>query len=496
MAEPLTLTGFSRLVAAGTPLLFIAGTSEERCETLLERAAGQAIKGLPAPRVWTCTTGFTGIAETLEPLAAVTWAANQEGPGLYLFKDLHRFWEDDPRLQRTLQNFARGRRTAGKTLVVFAGRPEIPAALRRDFVLLEQPLPDREELQGWLESQRQRDPFLARILAEAADPTALVLAAQGLELRDLEQALRLGRVTRDADLATVVAALYRAKGQVLGRTGIMEFVENDVEPGQVGGMEVLKDWMAKRERAFGMAGLSSGAHLPKGVLLMGVSGCGKSLFVKAIAARWHLPLVRLDMATVYAGTFGSPETSLREACRIAETLAPCVLWIDEIEAGISSQGFKAEGGAASRVLGYFLTWMQEKRAAVFVAATANAIEMLPAELLRKGRFDEIFYLALPGLGEREEIFRIHLHKRGFDPEQFQLSMFAHGSKGFSGAEIEQVVASASFEALALQRPMVQQDIMEALGRTVPLSVTMSEQIKKIEAWAFKRAVPASRTAER
>jgi len=173
-----------------------------------------------------------------------------------------------------------------------------------------------------------------------------------------------------------------------------------------------------------------------------------------------------------------------------------VLWIDEIEAGITTQGFKAEGGATSRVLGYFLTWMQEKRHPVFVAATANAIEMLPAEILRKGRFDEIFYVALPALAEREDIFRIHLAKRDLDPAAFDCRMLAHSTKGFSGAEIEQAVVSASFEALAQERPLSQRDLTEAVSRTVPLSVTMAEQIKKIEAWAFKRAVPASGAPER
>ncbi|AMV71471.1 AAA family ATPase [Desulfuromonas carbonis] len=495
MSEILTLAGFCRLVAAGTPLLHICGPSEERCEALLQRASRQAIKGLPELRVWSCSDGFSGVAGSEEPLAGVRWAIEQEGPGLFLFKDLEYFW-DDPKIQRLLKDFAHGRRLSGKSLVFFSGRPSVPDGLEREVTLLEQRLPDREELQAWLEAHRERDPLLGRLLAEAGDPTPLLLAAQGLEVRDLEQALRLGRVSKGAGLADLVAALHRAKHQVIARTGIMEAVDNDLNPDQVGGMDALKGWMDKRERAFGLAGLTAGTNLPKGVLLMGISGCGKSLFVKAIAARWHLPLLRLDMATVYAGTFGSPETSLRRACLIAESLAPCVLWIDEIEAGISSQGFKAEGGAASRVLGYFLTWMQEKSAPVFVAATANAIEMLPAELLRKGRFDEIFYLALPGLGEREEIFTIHLRRRELDPAAYQVGMLAHGSKGFSGAEIEQAVASACFEALARQRPPTQQDIMEAIGRTVPLSVTMAEQIKKIEAWAFKRAVPASKSAER
>jgi SpoVK/Ycf46/Vps4 family AAA+-type ATPase len=271
----------------------------------------------------------------------------------------------------------------------------------------------------------------------------------------------------------------------------MEFVVNDVGPDRVGGMENLKEWMARRVRAFGLEAITSGKSMPKGVLMMGVAGCGKSLFVKAIAAQWRLPLIRLDMAAVYEGTFGTPESSLRKAFRTAEAAAPCVLWIDEIEAGISTQGFKAEGGSSSRVLGSFLIWMQERRSPVFVAATANAIEMLPAEILRKGRFDEIFYVGLPDTAAREEIFRIHLKAQDKDLAPFNLPLLAGSTRGFSGAEIEQTVLSAAFGAQTERRAMIQQDVMAAISHTVPLSVTMAEQIKKIEAWAFKRAVPAS-----
>ena len=216
---------------------------------------------------------------------------------------------------------------------------------------------------------------------------------------------------------------------IIKESGIMEFVINDTGPDQLGGVENLKHWMERREKAFGLENISSGASLPKGILIMGVSGCGKSLFVKVIAANWHLPLIRLDMAAVYGGTYGSPESSLRKAFRTAEAVAPCVLWIDEIEAGISSQGFKEEGGAASRVLGSFLTWMQEKRAPVFVAATANAIEMLPAEMLRKGRFDEIFYVGLPDLRGREEIFRIHLAKQKIDLRAMDMHLLTEVTTG-------------------------------------------------------------------
>lgn len=496
MAQLLNPGAFIRQVAAGTPLLLIATSNESRSESLLRRSLQQGLKDMPEPFVWTCTGGFAGQEGTTEPQLALAWAIAQEGRGIYIFKDLHWFWQDDPIVQRLLKDFASQRRAAGKTLVLLCPKIEIPDALQPSFTVLRHALPDRGEIRGYLQAHRDKDPALGRMITSDEDLNRLTLAAQGLDLRDIDNALRLARVSREAGAEEIRSALFQDKKQLLARTGIMEFVDNDIDADQVGGMENLKHWMDKREQAFGADDLAAGKNLPKGVLMMGISGCGKSLFVKAIAARWQLPLVRLDMSTVYEGTYGSPESSLRLACTLAEALSPCVLWIDEIESGISNQGFKSEGGAASRVLGYFLTWMQEKRAPVFVAATANAIEMLPAEMLRKGRFDEIFYIALPTVEEREAIFNIHLQRRGFASTAFSPSMLAHSTKGFSGAEIEQAVAGASFEALAQGRAMNQQDIMEAIGRTVPLSVTMAEQIKKIEAWAFKRAVPASKPAGR
>ncbi len=489
-------TTFIRLVAAGTPLLLIATSNEQRSESLLGRSLQQGFKDMPEPCTWTCTNGFPGQQDTKDPLQALSWAVCQEGRGIYIFKDLHWFWQANPSIQRLLKDFAGQRRAPGKMLVLLCPKTDIPEELQPCFSILRHPLPDRAEIRGYLQAHRDKDPALGRMISSDDDLNRLTLAAQGLGLRDIDGALRLARVTPDAGAEAIRTALFQDKKQLLARTGIMEFVDNELDADQVGGMENLKHWMDKREQAFGAEKLAAGNNLPKGVLMMGISGCGKSLFVKAIAARWQLPLVRLDMATVYEGTYGSPESSLRQACTLAEALSPCVLWIDEIEAGISNQGFKSEGGAASRVLGYFLTWMQEKRTPVFVAATANAIELLPAEMLRKGRFDEIFYIALPSVEEREEIFNIHLQKRDFQPADFSPLMLAHSTKGFSGAEIEQAVTGASFEALAQGRPMSQQDLMEAIGRTVPLSVTMAEQIKKIEAWAFKRAVPASKHGRR
>lgn len=496
MKETLTITTFAQHVAAGTPLLAISTGNEQRATHLIKNATTRAIKGLTAPHIWSCTEGFNGIEATRDAAAALCWALEQQGHGVYIFLDMHWYWDDNPIIQRLLVDFAQQRSAARKCFVFLAQSIKIPTSLSSYIVHLSHPLPNAQELSNFLENNRTTDPFLDQILAQKDALRKLVIAAQGLDLIRLERALRMVKITRGQDVKEVIAALHLDKKQALQQTGIIEFVENDLDDDQVGGMDNLKHWMDKREQAFGSAELSQGTNLPRGVLLMGISGCGKSLFVKAIASRWGLPLVRLDMATIYAGTHGSPESSLHNACQLAEAMAPCVLWIDEIESGISEQGFKSGGGSSSRVLGYFLTWMQEKKSPVFVAATANAIEMLPAEVLRKGRFDEIFYIALPGLNERQEIFRIHIAGHGLDPETFDPETLAHSSKGFSGAEIEQAVASACFEALALKRPLSAKDIMEAISRTVPISVTMAEQIKKIEAWAFKRAVPASNHSER
>lgn len=491
--ENLNAQDLLRVIAAGNSLIYVVTDNERYSERIIARAAAH-VKEAGSPYVWTCTEGFSRegapFKATVEPLLALDFAIGQPGPAIFLFKDLSSFWGNNQFIIRKLKEFAV--RARSKTLIVMGEEDAVPERLREDLVILYQGIPVVAEIKAHLEFLKGRVPLLAQICA--ADPElvgSLVVAAQGLYLEDIERSIAAFNQSQLSSGSEIVRAFFETKQQIIRKSGIMEFVINDAALDQLGGMENLKHWLERREMAFGLDNISTGVKMPKGVLVMGISGCGKSLFVKVIATRWRLPLIRLDMAVVYGGVFGSPESSLRKAFRTAEAIAPCVLWIDEIEAGISSQGFKAEGGAASRVLGSFLTWMQEKSAPVFVGATANAIEMLPAEVLRKGRFDEIFYVGLPDETAREEIFRIHMKKQDINPSGIDIPLLASLAKRLSGAEIEQVVKSAAFEALADKRPIVEDDFLAALTRTVPLSVTMAEQINNIEAWAFKRAVPAS-----
>ena len=493
--EHLTQQQVVRLITTGTSFFYVITGNEHRSERLFTQVAAR-LKGMGAPFVWTCTAGLSregaALPDTSDPLKAIDFAISQPGPFLLIMKDIHSLWRDNPLLVRKLKDLASASQGKGKITVILGEDDWMPQKLREDATILTQGLPNMEEIRDFLKQVTERDQSLSK--ACAADPSLfenLAVAARGLDLVDLERAVRLLRISDASAGNDPVKALLENKRRIIQQSGIMELVVNVEGADNLGGMENLKEWLERRKSAFGLDAISSGVGLPKGVLIMGIAGCGKSLFVKTIAAEWSLPLIRLDMATVYGGMFGTPETSLRMAFSTAEAVAPCVLWIDEIEAGITSHGFKSEGGSASRVLGLFLTWMQEKREPVFVAATANAIEMLPAEVLRKGRFDEIFYVALPETPAREQIFRIHLSGKELDLSKFDIPLLAGSTRGFSGAEIEQAVNSAVFEAHANKSPMTQQDLMVMISRTVPLSITMAEQIKKIEAWAFKRAVPAS-----
>jgi SpoVK/Ycf46/Vps4 family AAA+-type ATPase len=332
------------------------------------------------------------------------------------------------------------------------------------------------------------------------DPQArekLVKAALGLTLKEAENVLARALVTRGALDAEAVKVILSEKKQLIRKSGILEYFEHEEGLENLGGMEILKDWLMKRSTAFSEKAHQFGLPSPRGILLLGVQGCGKSLAAKTVSALWRQPLLRLDMGSIFSGLVGSSEENIRRAIKTAESIAPAVLWVDEIEkafSGTQSSG-ASDGGTTSRVFATFLTWLQEKSKPVFVIATANNITQLPAELLRKGRLDEIFFVDLPDAQEREQIFRIHIAKKGRDPVLYDIPSLSAASEGFSGSEIEQAVISALYDAYDANRELAFQDLQQALLVTVPLSRTMSEPIEAMRLWAGPRARRASRGVE-
>lgn len=344
--ENLTVTGLVRLIGAGATMIYVVTDNERRTEQIATQAAAR-LKGAGSPYVWTCTEGFSRDGAVVEgiddPVAAVGFALAQPGPLLFLFKDLPWFWGDNPYLIRALKDFAM--RAKAKAIVVLGQQEGIPAALREEFVILQQGLPAMEEIKAFFEQARARDPQLAQACQERPGLlNDLVVAAQGLDLLDVERGMRGARAAGEAGGEGLVRSIFETKRAIIRTGGIMEFVANDVTPDQVGGMENLKQWMARREQAFGLEGISSGANLPKGVLMMGIAGCGKSLFVKAIAATWRLPLIRLDMAAVYDGSYGTPESSLRKAFRTAERWPPVSSGSTRSRQGSPPRGSRRKGG--------------------------------------------------------------------------------------------------------------------------------------------------------
>jgi SpoVK/Ycf46/Vps4 family AAA+-type ATPase len=324
--------------------------------------------------------------------------------------------------------------------------------------------------------------------------TRLVQACLGLTETEAGNAIAKAVVQANGALdGRAVEAVTAEKQQIIRKSGLLEFYDNSERMENVGGLDVLKEWLRKRVRAFGEEARAFGLPEPKGILLVGVQGCGKSLVARSVANTWRLPLLRLDVGRLFASLVGSSEENLRQAIRVAESISPVVLWVDEIEKGFSGVGSSnvSDAGTAARVFGSFITWLQEKQKPVFVIATANDVSQLPPELVRKGRFDEIFFVDLPSPQERVDIWRIHLLKRNRDPKEFDLGVLAMASEGLSGAEIEQAVIAGLYEAFDRGRPLEMSDLLDVLQDTVPLSRMMDEQIEGLRAWARQRARAAS-----
>jgi vesicle-fusing ATPase len=488
MVDRLLQRQLRKLLETRTPVIQVISQSEDRVESTL-KAIVAAAKGQIEYFTWSLTEGFRGpsgaIPQGADVRAALSLALEHPKPAIFLFKDLQVLMREDPWVVRRVKDIAGAFGKQAKFLTLCSPRVEVPEVLRREVYIVEQMRPTRQDL----------GELFDRVVpvGKAPDGTRelFVESGLGLEMVEAERALRRvvqgGRPLNEA----ITSEIIEEKRQAIAATGFLEFMPEVPAIEDIGGMGNLKAWLEKRRNAFSEAARKLGVTYPKGILVMGISGCGKSLFIKATASFWRIPLFKVDMARIYSGALGGPEDAFRNALKLAEELSPCVLWFDEIEAGISIAGHKAEGGPGSRILGFFLNWMQEKTSPVFVGATANAIDLLPAEVLRKGRFDEIFYISLPTKEEREDLFKVHLRRRGHDPAQYHMDFLVSGTDGFSGAEIEQAVGAACVEAMSQNKSLTEEHLVAAVSRTVPLSITMAEQIKKIESWAFKRAVPAS-----
>jgi SpoVK/Ycf46/Vps4 family AAA+-type ATPase len=492
------------LVQAQYPLIYLVTFEEERAEQTIALVARHLSKepDVKAPMrlyTWTMTRGMvefgnqgTGTQNnnTVSPEAAVEWVIRQKDPGIFIFKDLHPF-KDSPAVTRCLRDAIVALKGTRKTIVLMSPVQEIPIELEKEVVLLDFPLPDMSELDEVLSTEMNR----ARGNSISTEEREKLLkAALGLTRDEAEKVYRKARVMAKQLTAEEVDIVLSEKKQLIRRNGILEFMDVDETLDSVGGLEELKHWLKQRSDAFTERAREYGLPQPKGMLILGVPGCGKSLIAKTTSRLWGLPLLRLDLGRVYDGsTVGRSEANLRNALRTAESISPAILFIDEIDkafaGGVGSAD--SDGGTSSRIFGTFLTWMQEKTSPVFVMATANRIEKLPSEFLRKGRFDEIFFVDLPNAEERKDIFQIHLQKRRRDIERFDLEQLTKVCDGFSGAEIEQGLVSAMYEAFAQGREFTQLDIIAAIRATLPLSKTMSEQVTALRDWARQRARPAA-----
>jgi SpoVK/Ycf46/Vps4 family AAA+-type ATPase len=484
------------LIQAQYPLIYLVTAEEDRAEK--EIATISQMKHNPRKMyVWTLTHGMVEYGQarttqhnTISPEAAIEWTTRQKEPGIYVFKDLHPF-KDSAAVTRWLRDAIASFQGTNKAIVLMSPVQQVPIELEKEVVVLDFALPDLAALDRVLSGQLDRT-RQNRLSAEGREK--LLKASLGLTKDEAEKVYRKAYVKRGKITEAEVDIVLSEKKQLIRRNGILEFIEEDETIDSVGGLEELKGWLVQRSGAFSERARGYGLPQPKGMLILGVPGCGKSLIAKTTSRLWGLPLLRLDMGRVYDGSMvGRSEANLRGALKTAESISPAILFIDELDKAFAGTSGSADsdGGTSSRIFGSFLTWMQEKTSPIFVMATANRVERLPGEFLRKGRFDEIFFVDLPTQSEREAVFKIHLSKRNRDLDRFDLEQLSKVADGFSGAEIEQALIAAMYDAFAQDREFTQLDIIAAIKATLPLSRTMTEQVTALRDWARQRARPAA-----
>jgi ATP-dependent 26S proteasome regulatory subunit len=495
------LANLSRLIRAGHPLVSICTTDEPVAREL---AGAVLVQGDRPVFDWSVSKGLADaryldskpIAQTEHPAAALYHLAHLGGqPQAAIFYDLADHLED-ARTLRLLRECVDAFRKRGSTLVMVDHLEKLPPAIDAVSVRFDLALPDDDEIEQLLRRcvRRLHDekPLVVDLRKHAVQ--TIVSNLRGLSRGQIERVIVEcvveDRRLDESDIGVMLTLKRRLIASAFGGEAI-EFMETPSDLASIGGLRRLKRWLRQRSRGFSPEAKTFGLQPPRGVLLLGVQGAGKSLCAKAVAAAWHLPLLRLDPGALFDRFVGESERKLREAFRSAERMSPVVLWIDEIEKGFASAaGRSSDGGLSQRMLGALLTWMQERDAPVFLFATANDIEVLPPELLRKGRFDEIFFVDLPGEEVRAQILEIHLRRRGQDPTAFDLRRLASRTEGYSGAELEQGIIAGLHEAFGSERPLDTATLERTLAASPPLSVTMAERIQALREWAKGRCVPA------
>lgn len=495
------------LIGAKYPLIYVVTWEEDRVMKEIRKIADKNVRDLyswtPSTKVF---TGAKGAKKEIDALGALDEFVKSQDQVILVLYDFHSSLTESHReiIRRMREVVAALRTSLFKTVLIVSPVLRIPPELEKDMTVIDCPLPEVKELETVLDRiirENENDPTVKIRIAGASAREKILKAALGLTLNETERVINKAIASRKFSEEDI-GLILNEKKQIIRKSGVLEYFAANEAFKDIGGLDQLKDWLKKRGEAFTEEARQFGLPEPRGIMLIGVPGCGKSLCAKAIAAEWDKPLLRLELGSLFSANLGSSEENIRKATRIAESISPAILWIDEIEKGFSGTGSGGDNGTTGRVFATFVTWMQEKTKPVFVVATANDISRLPPELVRKGRFDEIFFVDLPDLRERERIFEIHLTKLMTDKrfqEQLKLGLrlaeMAERTEHFSGAEIEQVVIAALFDAFLVRKKDREAPIapllLQNINVTTPLALTMGTSISGLRQWAQTRAVPAS-----
>lgn len=491
-----TLADLELLMKSRQGLIVLDTIEEERVLTLLRLLADRMT--LPLFQ-WSRTRGLrrdgndNAVYGTTDPVQALAHIGSSTVHGLYYLAGVEPLLQDSGYAER-LREVATQLSQQPGAIVLSGVALELPEALRRLSATVELPAPDTAEFRRLMQRiLRDVNHGQSGVQLTTEEENRLLEGLRGLTLLEAEKVLTRAIVEDGRLTADDIAHVIRAKKEIVEREGVLEYYPAEEALGAVAGLEGLKDWLSKRAHIIRSPKKAAefGLSFPKGLLLIGVPGCGKSLSARAVAHEWGLPLLRLDPGALYNKYIGETEKNFRRACDVAEKVAPCVLFIDEIEKAFAGNGSGEDGGVSQRVFGSFLSWLQDRKAPVFTVATANDVQRLPPELLRKGRFDEVFFVDLPDTATRRQIVQLHLQRRNQDPAQFDLDAIADATEEFSGAELEQVIVAALYSVFAAQQPLSTAALLTEARSTRPLARVMSEKVAALRAWARDRTVPAN-----